>query len=224
MCQTPVSSCCCPWTSVSKLPFQDLTIWSPLLAQVRIEGLQALKPTTGSSPEAYGSGLDLHLKLVVNPPNPGTVATSPDFIVEDVRIGVREPVQAQATKQEIRHLIELCKAEAAAGQRVLKGMLKLLEGVGLSPPAAEAALGVPAGSDAVNGLSAERLVSSLLGETSSNGIDDALFLESELQGVIEDMDRLSSSKEEDVQVQMVKRRLERLRAHIGALQRQAAKT
>lgn len=133
-------------------------------------------------------------------------------MVEDVSIAVRKPVEAQATKQEIRHLIELCKAEAAAGERVLKGTLKLLEGVGLSAPATGEALEVP------NGLSAERLVGSLLGTSEESGGESVEF---ELESVIRELEAMSCSKGEEARFQSVRSRLERLRGQVGALQRHA---
>ncbi|XP_042405956.1 uncharacterized protein LOC121996172 isoform X1 [Zingiber officinale] len=103
------------------------------LITVGIEGLQALKPSTR---DRYGvernltngdfknNGVDVEVCLVSSEDD---IEMETEWVVENIKFSVKEPIEAIATKQELEHLVLLCRSEVDSMGRIAAGMLRLLK-------------------------------------------------------------------------------------------------
>ncbi|KAJ0974760.1 hypothetical protein J5N97_016725 [Dioscorea zingiberensis] len=119
---------------------------------VSIEGLQALKPRsrsgashpnmrenyrvdkhamTGETTDA-GEGVDVEACLVISDDE---IPEETSWVVENIRFIVKQPIEAVVTKDELEHLVVLCKSEVDSMGRIAAGVLRLLkleESIGLA--------------------------------------------------------------------------------------------
>lgn len=118
---------------------------------IGIEGLQALKPCfkngtqKADMKENYhankhamgvettgGEGVDVEACLVISDEE-NHEETS--WVIENIRFIVRKPIEAVVTKEELEHLVLLCKSEVDSMGRITAGFLRLLkleESIGLA--------------------------------------------------------------------------------------------
>ncbi|XP_024515428.1 uncharacterized protein LOC112340731 [Selaginella moellendorffii] len=122
-------------TSTEERPPQRIT--------VMLEGLQALKPrravsfqpldngglsSVDISRRSGNDGLALEVRLVAREGGDGDAEIGiGEWIVDSVRAAVREPIEMDATKDELEFLVEIAKAEAEAASRITVGLLRLLQ-------------------------------------------------------------------------------------------------
>ncbi|KAF9588778.1 hypothetical protein IFM89_015505 [Coptis chinensis] len=108
------------------------------LVTVGIEGLQVLKPQskkdihqtgthlTGIKSNTMNSGgVDLEVRMVVSDGSDSVVM--PDWVVENLKFSVKQPIEAVATKEELQHLTVLCKSEVESMGRIAAGILRVLK-------------------------------------------------------------------------------------------------
>ncbi|KAJ4792235.1 amino-terminal region of chorein [Rhynchospora pubera] len=105
---------------------------------VGVEGLQAIKPCHKSKiiqeNTIYGKEVDAGPEGVEGVDIEANVINSPDltddsarWTVENIKFSVKQPIEAVASKEEIEHLVELCRAEADSMGRITAAILKLLK-------------------------------------------------------------------------------------------------
>lgn len=109
------------------------------LITIGVEGLQTLKPqvqqsirqadlTTNGVREAdmkEGGGVNLEVHLVVSEDNFDDALGN--WMVENLKFSVEQPIEAVVTKNELQHLASLCKSEIDSMGRVTVGILRLLK-------------------------------------------------------------------------------------------------
>ncbi|XP_031379803.1 uncharacterized protein LOC116194995 isoform X1 [Punica granatum] len=105
---------------------------------VSIEGLQAVKPhaqkeillrasqTNGIKETVQTSGgVDVEARMVISDENgQGEMG---EWMVENLKFSVKKPIEAVVTKEELQHLVFLCKSEADSMGRIVAGVLCLLK-------------------------------------------------------------------------------------------------
>ncbi|KAK4752866.1 hypothetical protein SAY87_021664 [Trapa incisa] len=115
---------------VSKYPLESVIIG--------IEGLQALKPHAQKEillPNAFTNGMketvqtsggvDVKARMVICEENyKGEMA---EWMVESLKFSIKKPIEAVVTKEELQHLVHLCKSEADSMGRVIAGVICLLK-------------------------------------------------------------------------------------------------
>ncbi|EOY12594.1 Uncharacterized protein TCM_031110 isoform 1 [Theobroma cacao] len=108
------------------------------LVTVSVEGLQTLKPqaqrgilqdvspTNGfkESFEAMG-GINLEVRMVMSEDNVENEMVN--WVVENLKFSVKQPIEAIVTKDELQHLAFLCKSEVDSMGRLAAGVLRLLK-------------------------------------------------------------------------------------------------
>ncbi|KAJ4832444.1 hypothetical protein Tsubulata_017107 [Turnera subulata] len=102
---------------------------------VGVEGLQTLKPHVqkGAPITANGTkevietfgGINLEVRLVISEEN--VEDEMANWLVENFKFSVKQPIEAIVTKDELQHLALLCKSEVDAMGRITAGFLKLLK-------------------------------------------------------------------------------------------------
>ncbi|KAM5585755.1 hypothetical protein ABKV19_004923 [Rosa sericea] len=104
------------------------------LVTVGVEGLQILKPHAHNyhNPAVLhvngtkeSAGVNLELRLV-------TMEDSVDhemgeWVVENVKFSVEQPIEAVVSKDELQHLVSLCKSEVDSMGRITAGILRLFK-------------------------------------------------------------------------------------------------
>ncbi|XP_043688767.1 uncharacterized protein LOC122639834 [Telopea speciosissima] len=108
------------------------------LVTVGVEGLQALKPQarketfqtgvlSGGTKKTVGNtgGVDLEVRLVVSEDNDNIEMVQ--WMVENMKFSVKQPIEAVATKEELQHLALLCKSEVDSMGRIAAGILRVLK-------------------------------------------------------------------------------------------------
>ncbi|KAF2285833.1 hypothetical protein GH714_008303 [Hevea brasiliensis] len=104
------------------------------LVIVGVKGLQILKPLgqKGISVSENGikqvietGGINLEAHMVMSGENVDD--DMPTWIVENLKFSVNQPIEAVVTKDELQHLVLLCKSEVDAMGRIAAGVLKLLK-------------------------------------------------------------------------------------------------
>ncbi|KAK1261228.1 hypothetical protein QJS04_geneDACA019089 [Acorus gramineus] len=112
------------------------------LVTVGVEGLRALKPhakvsthkkpgissksirgTTGAVENCGGVNLEACMVIAEEDESIETAK----WAVENVKFSVKEPIEAVATKDEVEHLIDLCRSEIDSMGRIAAGILRLLK-------------------------------------------------------------------------------------------------
>eukprot|EP01018_Ginkgo_biloba_P011380 Gb_29280 [translate_table: standard] len=71
------------------------------------------------------SGIDLEIRMVISEDDINIGMG--EWVVESVRGGVKEPVEIQATKEEVDYLVFLFKSEVESVSRITAGLLKVLK-------------------------------------------------------------------------------------------------
>ncbi|XP_042402379.1 uncharacterized protein LOC121992231 isoform X1 [Zingiber officinale] len=103
------------------------------LITVGIEGLQALKPSTRdryrvernlTNGDFKNNGVDVEVCLVSSEDD---IEMETEWVVENIKFSVKEPIEAIATKEELEHLVLLCRSEVDSMGRIAAGMLRLLK-------------------------------------------------------------------------------------------------
>ncbi|KAF3325649.1 UHRF1-binding protein 1-like protein [Carex littledalei] len=104
---------------------------------VGVEGLQAIKPRHKSKmiqENTINAKIDTGAESMDGVDIEATVVNSPDltdesamWTVENIKFSVKQPIEAVATKEEIEHLVELCRGEADSLGRITAAILKLLK-------------------------------------------------------------------------------------------------
>ncbi|XP_050216708.1 uncharacterized protein LOC126667701 [Mercurialis annua] len=104
------------------------------LVTVGVEGLQILKPLgqKGNSSLENGmkhvagtsGGINLEARMVMSEE---IVDETDTWVVENLKVSVKQPIEAIVTKDEFQHLALLCKSEVDAMGRMAAGVLKLLK-------------------------------------------------------------------------------------------------
>ncbi|XP_010906366.1 uncharacterized protein [Elaeis guineensis] len=113
------------------------------LITVGVEGLQALKPRStnhifqkdskdadlGVKDRTLGTvdnseGINIEVCLVINEDDNDLVAK---WMVENIKFSVKQPIEAVATKEELEHLVCLCRSEVDSMGRIAAGILRLLK-------------------------------------------------------------------------------------------------
>ncbi|AQK46366.1 hypothetical protein ZEAMMB73_Zm00001d026359 [Zea mays] len=107
-----------------------------------IEGLQAIKPRLrdqctkkgpsnnhemgrdfNSSSSVGDHGVDVEATMVIGEDE----IEGAKWTMDNVKFSVKEPIEAVATKEELEHLVMLCRSEADAMGRITAGILRLLK-------------------------------------------------------------------------------------------------
>ncbi|XVF34088.1 hypothetical protein REPUB_Repub18cG0027000 [Reevesia pubescens] len=108
------------------------------LVTVSVEGLQTLKPLAQKgilqdvSPanglqdsfETLG-GINLEVRMVISEDNIENEMVN--WVVENLKFSVKQPIEAIVTKDELQHLAFLCKSEVDSMGRIAAGVLRLLK-------------------------------------------------------------------------------------------------
>ncbi|KAH7544301.1 hypothetical protein JRO89_XS15G0144500 [Xanthoceras sorbifolium] len=115
---------------MQKLPV-DLVI-------VSVEGLQILKPLVQNGfPQAVlpangikesvetSGGISVEVRMLVSEDNVENETVN--WVVENVKFFVKQPIEAVVTKDELQHLTVLCKSEVDSMGRIAAGVLRLLK-------------------------------------------------------------------------------------------------
>ncbi|XP_042483179.1 uncharacterized protein LOC122063544 [Macadamia integrifolia] len=108
------------------------------LVTVGVEGLQALKPQarketfqtgalSGGTKKTVGNtgGVDLEVRMVVSEDNDNIEMVQ--WMVENIKFSVKQPIEAVATKEELQYLALLCKSEVDSMGRIAAGILRVLK-------------------------------------------------------------------------------------------------
>ncbi|KZV56427.1 hypothetical protein F511_00424 [Dorcoceras hygrometricum] len=114
---------------------------------VGMEGLQILKPValqgimsdgipgkiilqnglTEREKQTYGNrGVHLEVELMASEDGDAVESTA-RWMVESLKFSVKEPIEAVVTKDELQHLILLCKSEVDSMGRIAAGVLRILK-------------------------------------------------------------------------------------------------
>ncbi|XP_031488429.1 uncharacterized protein LOC116256252 isoform X2 [Nymphaea colorata] len=109
------------------------------LVTVSVDGLQAIKPqvrsqtsqangdtskhVSGSSRNGNGISLEAHLVLAEDE----ETMDMTNWVVENLKFAVKEPIEAVATKEELEYLVLLCRSEFDAMGRIAAGILRVLK-------------------------------------------------------------------------------------------------
>ncbi|XP_044465599.1 uncharacterized protein LOC123195809 isoform X2 [Mangifera indica] len=108
------------------------------LVTVSVEGLQTLKPQVHKglpqaalpangikeSAKTFG-GINVEVCLVISEDNAENEMVN--WMVENLKFSVKEPIEAIVTKNELQHLAFLCKSEVDSMGRITAGVLRLLK-------------------------------------------------------------------------------------------------
>ncbi|XWS27897.1 hypothetical protein CRYUN_Cryun25bG0019500 [Craigia yunnanensis] len=108
------------------------------LVTVSVEGLQTLKPQAQrgilqdvspangfkESFETLG-GINLEVRMVISEDNFDNEMVN--WVVENLKFSVKQPIEAIVTKDELQHLAFLCKSEVDSMGRIAAGVLRLLK-------------------------------------------------------------------------------------------------
>ncbi|GAA0141357.1 hypothetical protein LIER_02516 [Lithospermum erythrorhizon] len=105
---------------------------------VGVVGLQILKPLAGKSFKSDGmlengltkrveshSGVNFDVDIVTSEDDMGD--EMPNWVVENMKFSVKEPIEAVVTKDELEYLTILCKSEVDSMGRITAGVLRLLK-------------------------------------------------------------------------------------------------
>uniref|UniRef100_A0A2P2L8U0 Uncharacterized protein LOC105130181 isoform X1 n=1 Tax=Rhizophora mucronata TaxID=61149 RepID=A0A2P2L8U0_RHIMU len=105
------------------------------LVTVGVEGLQILKPQMkkGISVSLNGikefvekpGGINLEVHLLTSEENDEDGMAK--WMVENLKFSVKQPIEAVVTKDELQHLVALCKSEVDAMGRITAGVLRILK-------------------------------------------------------------------------------------------------
>ncbi|KAK3199472.1 hypothetical protein Dsin_022887 [Dipteronia sinensis] len=108
------------------------------LVIVTVEGLQILKPQVQKGfPEAVlpangikesvetSGGISVEVRMLVSEDN--FEKETLNWVVENVKFFVKQPIEAIVTKDELQHLTFLCKSEVDSMGRIAAGVLRLLK-------------------------------------------------------------------------------------------------
>ncbi|GLU23557.1 hypothetical protein SLE2022_395530 [Rubroshorea leprosula] len=108
------------------------------LVTVGVEGLQTLKPqvhkgllkavhSENGFKEGFetSSGGNLEVRLVISENNDEDEMAN--WVIENLRFSVKQPIEAIVTKDELQHLALLCKSEVDSMGRITAGILRLLK-------------------------------------------------------------------------------------------------
>ncbi|KAF3779944.1 UHRF1-binding protein 1-like [Nymphaea thermarum] len=109
------------------------------LVTVSVDGLQAIKPqvrsqtsqangdtskhVSASSRNGGGISLEAHLVLAEDE----ETMDMTNWVVENLKFAVKEPIEAVATKEELEYLVLLCRSEFDAMGRIAAGILRVLK-------------------------------------------------------------------------------------------------
>ncbi|XP_022753173.1 uncharacterized protein LOC111301632 isoform X2 [Durio zibethinus] len=108
------------------------------LVTVSVEGLQTLKPQAHrcilqdvspangfkESFETLG-GVNLEVRMVISEDNFDNEMVN--WVVENLKFSVKQPIEAVVTKDELQHLAFVCKSEVDSMGRIAAGVLRLLK-------------------------------------------------------------------------------------------------
>ncbi|KAF6159238.1 hypothetical protein GIB67_032009 [Kingdonia uniflora] len=112
------------------------------MMQVGVEGLQVLKPQNrknvlhstfrGTKNTSQNSGgINLEVCMVLSEDNVNFEDNENmemhDWVVENLKFSVKEPIEAVATKEELQHLAVLCRSEIDSMGRIAAGILRVLK-------------------------------------------------------------------------------------------------
>ncbi|OMO80559.1 UHRF1-binding protein 1-like protein [Corchorus capsularis] len=108
------------------------------LVTVGVEGLQTLKPQarrgtlqdvspTNGFKEYFETlgGINLEARMVISEDNIEDEAVN--WVVENLKFSVKQPIEAVVTKDELQHLALLCQSEVDSMGRIAVGVLRLLK-------------------------------------------------------------------------------------------------
>ncbi|OMP04511.1 UHRF1-binding protein 1-like protein [Corchorus olitorius] len=108
------------------------------LVTVGVEGLQTLKPQarrgtlqdvspTNGFKEYFETlgGINLEARMVISEDNIENEAVN--WVVENLKFSVKQPIEAVVTKDELQHLALLCQSEVDSMGRIAAGVLRLLK-------------------------------------------------------------------------------------------------
>ncbi|KAK8706084.1 hypothetical protein V6N13_049661 [Hibiscus sabdariffa] len=108
------------------------------LVTVSVEGLEAFKPQArksilqnASSANGFNEsfeilgGINLEVHLLICEDNVENEMI--DWVVENLKFSVKQPIEAVVTKDELQHLTFLCKSEVDSMCRIAAGVLRLLK-------------------------------------------------------------------------------------------------
>ncbi|GLT72538.1 hypothetical protein SLA2020_444640 [Shorea laevis] len=108
------------------------------LVTVGVEGLQTLKPqvhegllkavhSENGFKEGFetSSGVNLEVRLVISENN--IEDEMANWVIENLRFSVKQPIEAIVTNDELQHLALLCKSEVDSMGRITAGILRLLK-------------------------------------------------------------------------------------------------
>ncbi|CAM6117474.1 unnamed protein product [Calypogeia fissa] len=115
-------------SSSGRLGKEEPTGWADFESS---DGSELRSQNTGLQPVnihvTSKSGMDFAANLIENTEGHDDSGTSQHWIVESVKVAVKEPIEMKATKSEVEYLIQLGKLEVEAASRVAAGALKLLQ-------------------------------------------------------------------------------------------------
>ncbi|XVF04000.1 hypothetical protein REPUB_Repub05bG0042600 [Reevesia pubescens] len=103
------------------------------LVTVSVEGLQTLKPRAPKGSPANGfkdsfetlGGINIEARMVISEDNVENEMVN--WVVENLKFSVKQPIEAIVTKDELQHLAFLCKSEVDSMGRIAAGVLRLLK-------------------------------------------------------------------------------------------------
>ncbi|KAK2984790.1 hypothetical protein RJ640_004615, partial [Escallonia rubra] len=109
------------------------------LVTVGVQGLKTLKPQAGKGilhdsvpangpqkiSEMYG-GINFEFDIVVSEED-DVDDTLAKWVVESLKFSVKQPIEAVVTKEELQHLVVLCKTEVDSMGRIAAGVLRVLK-------------------------------------------------------------------------------------------------
>ncbi|XP_038690502.1 uncharacterized protein LOC119989202 [Tripterygium wilfordii] len=108
------------------------------LVTVGVEGLQTLKPQRKNSDLHAGIpangikeivdgsvGINLEVRIVISEESADDEMAN--WIVENMKFSVKQPIEAAVTKDEFQHLAFMCKSEVDSMGRIAAGVLRLLK-------------------------------------------------------------------------------------------------
>ncbi|GJP37722.1 hypothetical protein CLOM_g22146 [Closterium sp. NIES-68] len=129
-------------TSPSSRPISRSASDAPLPLHASLAPPAAAAAAPYPSRSSARSGLDLELRLA-SLPAPDAASPSAEaggahseagetWVVKSVQMAVQEPVTVEATKEDLQHLLDVCKMELSAASRIAVGGLMLLRERGSS--------------------------------------------------------------------------------------------
>lgn len=104
------------------------------LVKVCVEGLETFKPQAQRSPSPANGfkesfeilgGINLEVHMLISEDNVENETVN--WVVENMKFSVKQPIEAIVTKDELQHLAFLCKSEVNSMGRMAAGVLQLLK-------------------------------------------------------------------------------------------------